>query len=442
MQRLIIGVFTLVLTGCSTFGLIENDVIEKTDKANSYSMTKLLRRGTSDNALALAFSGGGTRAAALSYGVLKALRDSPIKSGGKTKRLLDEVDTISSVSGGSFTAAYYGLHGDNTFLSFEDAFLRRNVSGGVKKTLLNPGNWFDERGLSELTVDLYQEQVFHYANYDDMLRAGAPLIMINASDLSKGVRFSFVQEYFDLLCSDLSTFPVARAVAASAAVPVVFDPIVLKNYDNCKSSTHPWLEGAMVRSRSDDELLQTIKGLESYNDKKGHKYAHFVDGGITDNLGLRAIYDVLELGGGAKKTAEILKLNPVKRFVIISVDAAAKPINTMDKSNLHPSLFDTVNATSDVQLSRYNASTLDLMKRSMDRWSEQLSTPTQKVEPYFIQLNFSQIQNTKTRAELNEIPTTFNLPDSQVDLLIKAGKDLLVNNSEFKRLMADIKASN
>ena len=441
MQRLIIGVLTAALTGCSTFGLIENDPITKTDTANGYSMTKLLGGGTSDNALSLAFSGGGTRAAALSYGVLKALRDTPIRSGGKNIRLLDEVDNISSVSGGSFTAAYYGLHGDNTFLSFEDAFLRRNVSGGVKKTLLNPTNWFDERGLSELSVDLYQEQVFHYATFADMLRPGAPLIMINASDLSKGVRFSFVQEYFDLLCSDLSTFPVARAVAASSSVPVVFDPIVIKNHDSCKANTPSWLKGAMERSKNEAELELTIKGLESYSDKKGHKYAHFVDGGITDNLGLRAFYDVLELGGGAKKTAEILKLNPVKRFIIISVDAAATPLNTMDKSNIHPSILETVNATSDVQLKRYNVSTIDIMKKSMVRWSAQLSTPEQKVEHYFIQLNFSQIQNAETRAKLNEIPTSFNLPDTQIDLLIKAGGELLFDNPEFKRLMADIKAS-
>jgi NTE family protein len=63
----------------------------------------------------LTFSGGGTRAAALAYGVLETLRDTPIKIDGKTARMLDEVDLISSVSGGSFTSAYYGLHGDGIF---------------------------------------------------------------------------------------------------------------------------------------------------------------------------------------------------------------------------------------------------------------------------------------------------------------------------------------
>lgn len=63
----------------------------------------------------LAFSGGGTRAEALAYGVLEELRDTEVLIDGKPRRLLDEIDLISSVSGGSFTSAYYGLHGDRIF---------------------------------------------------------------------------------------------------------------------------------------------------------------------------------------------------------------------------------------------------------------------------------------------------------------------------------------
>jgi len=44
-----------------------------------------------------------------------------------------------------------------------------------------------------------------------MLKPGRPLIIINSSDLAYGVRFSFIQEYFDLLCSDLLSYPVANA---------------------------------------------------------------------------------------------------------------------------------------------------------------------------------------------------------------------------------------
>ncbi len=90
----------------------------------------------------LAFSGGGTRAAALSYGVLQELRDTQVTVAGRDERLIDEADTISSVSGGSFTSAYYGLYGERIFADYEQRFLRRNIQGELIWALLNPLNWF------------------------------------------------------------------------------------------------------------------------------------------------------------------------------------------------------------------------------------------------------------------------------------------------------------
>ena len=83
--------------------------------------------------LVLAFSGGGTRAAALSYGVLEALAKVELPDPAEQKNsddrkntLLGEVDVIYSVSGGSFTAAYYGLHGEDMFKDYRERFLIRN----------------------------------------------------------------------------------------------------------------------------------------------------------------------------------------------------------------------------------------------------------------------------------------------------------------------------
>ena len=57
----------------------------------------------------LTFSGGGTRAAAFSYGVLEEMKNTRLP--GLNKTILDEADIISTVSGGSFTGAYYALFG-------------------------------------------------------------------------------------------------------------------------------------------------------------------------------------------------------------------------------------------------------------------------------------------------------------------------------------------
>jgi NTE family protein len=60
---------------------------------------------------------------------------------GKRRRLLDEIDAISSVFGGRFTAAYYGLFGDRIFEDFEAKFLKNNVQGALFGRMLSPLNW-------------------------------------------------------------------------------------------------------------------------------------------------------------------------------------------------------------------------------------------------------------------------------------------------------------
>ena len=92
--------------------------------------------------LILAFSGGGRRAAAFAYGILEELAATPVMLGGQSRRLLDEVDLISSVSGGSFTAAYYGLYGDRIFREFQTDFLRRPVERALFLQLFRPRNWW------------------------------------------------------------------------------------------------------------------------------------------------------------------------------------------------------------------------------------------------------------------------------------------------------------
>ena len=80
------------------------------------------------------------------------------------------------------------------------------------------------------------------------------------SHLTTGMRFTFTQELFDLICTDLSSFSVARAVTASSAVPVAFPTVVLKNHaDQCDvSKTDAWrfLEEAQPGSRSQDALIE------------------------------------------------------------------------------------------------------------------------------------------------------------------------------------------
>ena len=137
-----VSLLLLSCSGCSYFFTPLNKPLDKTPSENGYSFNKTRGGKLGDDLILLTFSGGGTRAAALSYGVLKELRDTTIMSGGQRVRLLDEVDSISSVSGGSFTAAYYGLFGDRIFQDFEDVFLKKSIQGILIQKLFDPSYWW------------------------------------------------------------------------------------------------------------------------------------------------------------------------------------------------------------------------------------------------------------------------------------------------------------
>lgn len=374
----------MMLSGCASYGTVENLDISDQDPDTGYSIRAFSSTDNdSDLSLILTFSGGGTRAAAMAYGIMQELRDTQIQINGKSERMLDEVDSISSVSGGSFTSAYYGLYGDRIFDTFEDDFLRFNVDKHLIYRLMNPVLWFSHRGRTDMAVDYYQKQVFHDATFADMLKPGRPLIVINASDLAYGVRFSFVQEYFSLLCSDLASFPVARAVAASSEVPALFNPVVLKNYPGCHYRDTSWLREVETAAKDSPNLAMLVHGLGTYADKEQRKYIHFVDGGITDNTGLRALHDVMTISGGAEAYLEKFQRKTPNQIVVISVNASTDPVFDMDASNKQPSMIKTMNAVTGVQLHRYNNASIALVDEELRRWAKSLSSDENPVTPYF-----------------------------------------------------------
>ena len=441
-MRLHIGFLAvLLLAGCASYGVVENTAITGQEESTEYSIRS--HKATDKNhdlAFNLSFSGGGTRAAAFAYGVMLELRDTKVTINSETVSMLDQVDSISSVSGGSFTAAYYGLHGDGLFETFEDVFLRYDVEKQLVRQVLNPFHWFGRKGRTERAIEFYDKKIFHGATYADMVQPGRPLIVINASDLAYGVRFSFLQEYFDLLCSDLMTFPVSRAVTASSAVPIVFNPVVVENYPDCKDQELAMMESIRQRAEAgqDAEFNLLAEGLESYADKNQRKYIHFVDGGITDNMGLRALYDVVSISGGPKAFMKKVNSKMPGKLVIISIDASTSPVYEMDETNKQPSIAHSIGAMSGVQLHRYNTSTLELMENTLDEWQELLEKDGKTMTPYFVEISFEGIQQLQARQFFNKVPTSFSLTDEQVDKLIAAGRELLRNHPVFQQLMADL----
>ena len=420
----------MLLAGCATYGRIDNQPLTSAAaRQPGYGMSEAASAGRRDDiTLVLAFSGGGSRAAALAYGVLLELRDTRIGANGD-RRLLDEVDAISAVSGGSFTAAYYGLHGDDTFRDFESGFLRRDLTSDVLHRILSPRRWFTPEGRSDAASTLYDGTIFKGATCADLQRRNGPLIVINASDLEGGIRFAFLQEFFDLLCSDLRSYPLADAVAASSAVPVLFEPVVLQNNSGCAAPHLP------QPAEDSPQLQQVVKGLRGYADKQQRHYVHLADGGLTDNLGLRAFQETIDLAGGLRPFLRKIGREPNGHVVVVSVDASGKAAEGLGLERRAPSMLRAVDIMSDVQLHRYNAATLEQMQDSLQRWAKDVSTPERKVQPRLVTVALRDVVDESERQRLSRISTNFDLEGGQVDALVAAGRALLRANPEFRGLL-------
>jgi len=445
LRTILIMLLLFTLNGCAFYSRVDNEPVVSGEPIEGWAekLDMPLSKNSGDMLILLNFSGGGTRAATFAYGVLKELRDTRYGRGGRTRRLLDEVDSISSVSGGSFTSAYYGLFGDRIFEDFEKVFLKNNIQKILINGLFNPLNWwkmlttgFDR---TELAIDYYNNYIFKGGTFADLKAGSGPYIQINATDLSLGRRFSFTQGYFDLLCSDYDSFPIARAVAASSAVPVAFAPVVLENYDGCELQVPDWYIDIRKDGGKDIRLAEMIAAIDSYSDKKERKYIHIVDGGITDNLGLRALYDRIALLGGSDRATRGLEIGRIDKVVVLLVNAQTKPENPMDLLAEEPPVAEVLNAVSDAQLQRYNTESLILVKNGLKEWAAALSTPERQMQSYFIQVDFESIHDSKKRQLFNNIATSFALPGDEVDSLVETARQLLRNNPEFRRLIDNIR---
>src|SRR5262249_15507358 len=146
---------------------VRTSELSRIDQFSGYRYAALEQKApkTVDKAaVILTFSGGGTRAAALADGALHALAETQVKGGTAMLPLASQVDLVSSVSGGSVTAAYFALGGVDGLSDLEKNFLYSDVmSRLIWRTLLNPAQLAYPR--IDILESYLDERVFHGKTY-------------------------------------------------------------------------------------------------------------------------------------------------------------------------------------------------------------------------------------------------------------------------------------
>jgi len=452
MQCLLIVAGLIVLSGCTAHYTL-NKKLETTPGTSSLK-NKLASRERSDRIiLILAFSGGGTRAAALSYGVLEAMsrielpdstENKEAKDPVKKHTLLEEVDLISSVSAGSFTAAYYGLYGEDIFRNFKSRFLIQNHQSVLVRGVANPFNWpkllSPRFGRSDLAQQYFDSILFKDATLGDLSKGKGPAILILATDAVDGLSFSFTPGQFELICSDYDKFPVSRAVAASGAVPGLFSPIILRNYAGQCSSTAPrWVKQALQRPDLTSRAYHMAVNINSYLDSETNPYIHLVDGGVSDNLGLRGLIDSVTVRGGIRDALKAAGLGKTRRIAFVIVDAARKEKPQWRLGGDIPGLRDIIRLSSTIMINKYNFETIDLLRRYIKEWYEEdVDAGRKPIDFYIIHVAFDYLPVKEERDYFNDIPTNLNLSEEQVDKLRDVAERLLYSSQPFRKLVRDM----
>lgn len=445
------------LAGCSHYP--QNQPLGSASCMDTYDFHLLDSPDNGDETfVVLTFSGGGTRAAAFAYGVLAKMREIPIEN--NRKNLLDEVDVISTVSGGSFTGAYYTLFGDKIFTEFKNKFLYRDIEGELLWKLVNPVNWWRLASpyfsRIDLAAEIYDESIFNRQTYGTLTqKAKKPFLIVNATNLYQGARFEFTGKQFCYLGSDISSYPLARAVAASSAFPFLLSPISLVNYPlPAGKKITPKDELALEDYWNNKRRYYTAKNNDIYADEKEHPYVHLMDGGLADNLGLRAVYDLYV----REDIRARINNGKIKRLLVIVVNAKAQKKETFDKKESPPGLTTTAFKTATVSMDNYTFESVEVFADLLNERikSQQNIAGCQqlldrhghdgyRIPPlaggnlklYVVDLAFDNLADLQQRTYFNDLPTSFKLSREQVDNLIAVGGKLLEQHPEFKKFVRE-----
>ncbi|SEP75775.1 patatin-like phospholipase family protein [Thalassovita taeanensis] len=462
MKRSLLAAALLVLTGCAALNTPLNHPLGQGENLSLISAEAAARDG--EIWVGLAFSGGGMRASAFAHGMLEELR-AATATAADPDGILSDVRLVTGVSGGSVTAANFALHGPQSLDRYREIYLTQNAEKYMANSPVNP--LVIARGLSggangrKTFGRFLDETLFDGATFGDLRKRSNVITWINATDLANQTTFLFTPETFDALCSDLSDYPISDAVAASAAFPLVFSPIVLKSHHGTCNYTEPdWLISARHNPEANSAMRAHAAALESYTDPEKVKYVKLLDGGITDNFGTTGL--VIERARARTAYAPMSAQQAVrmKRLLFLVADAGVeKHYKWSDKLRGPggPQLAMSIARSSMGSASRTG---YDAMRLELDNWQRDLveyrcGLPAGQVRKlrgslrgwncrdvkFFVgQVSFDGLEpEMKTR--LDEIPTRLRLKTQEVDLTIEAGRISTRQNPELNGFLRSVQGN-
>jgi hypothetical protein len=244
-------------------------------------------------------------------------------------------------------------------------------------------------------------------------------------------------------------------VAASSNFPVAFAPLTLDIYNREACGPLPgWIDPALKEAENPTRRYYDARSAVSYRDP-ARSYAHLLDGGLSDNLGLRGPYQAVTTTDSAWSI--LAQTGRIERLMVIVANAKTTKHRSWDKSSNPPNIIDVLDVVTsgpmdDVTLDsiQMTADHFDYMKQlsdTVDACNTKLRKACPSASPIpnpitakfaFVELSFDRIRDDRLRRCLEELPTTFSLPKNTVDLLRVSAAQLLMTSEAFIEAMHDL----
>lgn len=184
---------------------------------------------------------------------------------------------------------------------------------------------------------------------------------------------------------------------------------------------------------ADDAAPQN--SLQDYLDRSKRPWIHLVDGGISDNLGLRSFYTTVSLIGDPHAAFNQSGHPDVRHILIISVNAHTRERTGWVLKRAAPSLLEVIGSIISDQIDRCSLDTIDIVRSAFTRWTEEISTPERPLTFNFVEVSFDAVRDGAQCRHLNNIGTNFSLSDKQVNRLILNARKVLRGSAEFEAFL-------
>jgi NTE family protein len=267
-----------------------------------------------------------------------------------------------------------------------------------------------------------------------------------------------VPQSFAAACSDITKYPLAAGVAASAAVPAAFAPVIIEAFPgDCRVPLPPWVAKAAKNPAAAPLVQDYAKALEEIRSGKV-KYIKLFDGGLIDNYGLSGLTIVRAAANtpyGPMRPEEAVNL---RRLLFVIVDAGQGPAGNWSQTLQGPAGKELIGAVVSVLIEANSNASYTAFQETMRNWRDSIVRwrcglksaevarlrsgrsgrwSCRDLKITVARIAFDQLDAARA-ARLSKVPTSFTLPAAAVDDLTQAGGDALKANAAFQKFLKEM----